>query len=380
MKTNVLIMSEAIGNGHTKAAEALKQGISHLAPSIPTKIMEVGHTLHPLTSRLLLNIYLKMLVLSPALWRKLYQHQQDRPLSVWKKSVIYQLFHRQLEKIIDSEKPHLVICTHPFTSSSLSRLKKNGYSFTLYTVITDFHVHGAWVHPEVDGYLVGSEEVADQVMKMGVPKNRLVVTGIPICANFWIRKDRLEIQNRLKLKKIPSVMIMGGGLGLGGIKKIAYELMEWKENIQVIICTGRNEKLRKSLSKDKVFHHPHVQILGFVEDIDEWMEAIDLLITKPGGVTIFEALSKGVPMYIYQPIPGHEEKNCEYLVKKRFALKDDDSNEIEQLVNELLQAPKKVKLLKDSIQHFQNSINPLASAEFIVEFFSQTCVKNKKLP
>jgi processive 1,2-diacylglycerol beta-glucosyltransferase len=362
----ILILSEAIGNGHTKAAEGLMQGILHLDPSIHTQIVEVGHTLHPFTSKLLVNSYLKMVTLSPSLWRNLYRYKQDKPLSDWKKTVIYQLFHRQIEGIIEKEKPHLIICTHPFTSSSLSRLKRQGYPFTLCTIITDFHVHGAWIHSEVDVYLVSSEDVSNQLIKMGIPKHRLKVTGMPISSNFWTRKNKQEIRKKLKLKNISTVLIMGGGLGLGGIQQLAYELLKWKEKIQVIICTGKNQKLRRIFSKDEMFHHPHVHILGFVEQIDEWMEAADLLITKPGGLTCFEALSKGLPLYIYQPIPGHEESNCDYLVKNHLAIRINDLNNIHDLIQKSFIFPTEIELLRDKMREFQQTFNPLASAGFIV--------------
>ncbi|MBA2871817.1 processive 1,2-diacylglycerol beta-glucosyltransferase [Anoxybacillus calidus] len=366
MSKKVLILSEAIGSGHTKAAEALMQGISYLEPSIQTKILEVGQTLHPLTTKMLLNTYLKIIVHSPSLWGKMYGYKQTEPLSNWKKFVIYQLFHRQIEVLLNQEKPHLIICTHPFTSSSVSRLKRMGYRFTLCSVITDFHVHGAWVHPEVDVYLVSSEDTYNQLINMGIPKNRIVVTGLPIRSNFWIKKNKQEMRKKLKLKNIPTVIIMGGGLGLGGIEPIAHALLKWKEKIQVIICTGFNKALRTALLRDKMFHHPHFHILGFVNHIDEWMEAADLLITKPGGLTCFEALSKGLPMYIYQPIPGHEEKNCDFLINNQLAIKIDDTNYIDRLIEKLLFSPQELEFLHNKIRQFQQKIDPLASAKFIV--------------
>lgn len=366
MSKKVLILSEAIGSGHTKAAEALMQGISHLAPSIQTKILEVGQTLHPLTTRLLLNTYLKIIVRSPSLWGKMYCYKQTKPLSDWEKFVIYQLFHRQFEALLEQENPHLIICTHPFTSSSASRLKRMGYRFTLFSVITDFHVHGAWVHREVDVYLVSSEEVYNQLVNMGVSKNRIVVTGLPIRSNFWTKKNKQEMRKKLKLKNIPTVIIMGGGLGLGGIQELAYSLLKWREKIQVIICTGSNKTLRTVLLRDVMFHHPHFHILEFVNHIDEWMEAADLLITKPGGLTCFEALSTGLPMYIYQPIAGHEEKNCDFLINNHLAIKIDDTNHIDVLIEKLLFFPQELEFLHNKIREFQQKIDPLASAKFIV--------------
>ncbi|USK35940.1 galactosyldiacylglycerol synthase [Bacillus sp. F19] len=368
MRKKVLLLSEAIGTGHTKAAEALMQGISHIAPSIHTKVLEVGQTLHPFTTKLLVNSYLKMIIQSPSLWRKMYHYNQNKPLCNWRKFAIYQLFHRHIEALLNQEKPHLIICTHPFTSSSASRLKRLGHQFTLCTLITDFHVHGAWVHSEVDVYLVSSEDVHDQLINMGIPKNRIAVT------NFWTKKNKQEMRKKLKLKNIPSVMIMGGGLGLGGIQKLAHSLLKWKEKIQVIICTGNNENLRSSLSRDGMFHHPHVHILGFVDRIDEWMDATDFLITKPGGLTCFEALSKGLPLYIFQPIQGHEERNCDFLVNNHLAIKIDNTIDIDNIIEELLFSPPKMQVTHDRMMEFQQKADSLASAEFIVDLLFRSNV------
>ncbi|WP_026582683.1 MGDG synthase family glycosyltransferase [Bacillus sp. J33] len=367
MSKKVLILSEAIGNGHTRAAEALVQGISHLDPSIHTKILEVGRSLHPITSKLLVNSYLKMVILCPSLWRKMYQYKQNMPISNLRKLVIYQLFHRKIECIIEQEKPHLIICTHPFTSSSVSRLKNRGHSFELCTLVTDYHVHGAWVHKEVDFYLVSCKDVSNQLMEMGIPNNRLIVTGMPIDSNFWVKKNKEDARKKLALNNIPTVMVMGGGLGLGGIKQIASELLKWKEKLQVIICTGKNEKLRRSLLKDEIDQHPNVHILGYVEHVDEWMASADILITKPGGLTCYEAISKGLPICIYQPIPGHEENNCDYLVKKGLAIEFSDLKKINNLIEKLLYSPKEIEISKDKIKEFQKNIDPLASAGSIIQ-------------
>lgn len=92
------------------------------------------------------------------------------------------------------------------------------------------------------------------------------------------------MRKKLKLIDIPTIMLMGGGLGLGGIRQLALELLKWKEKIQVIICTGNNELLRSYFYKDERFHHPNIQILGFVDAIDEWMEATDIIMTKPTSI------------------------------------------------------------------------------------------------
>ncbi|WP_235883145.1 hypothetical protein [Metabacillus sediminilitoris] len=91
---------------------------------------------------------------------------------------------------------------------------------------------------------------------MGIPNNRIAITGLPIRSNFWVQKNKQEMRQKLKLRDIPTIMLMGGGLGLGGIQKLTHALLRWKEEIQVIICTGNNEHLRSFFRRDEKFHHP----------------------------------------------------------------------------------------------------------------------------
>ncbi|CEH32336.1 galactosyldiacylglycerol synthase [Aneurinibacillus migulanus] len=367
MSKKILVLSEAIGAGHTKAAEGLMQGILYLAPSMHIKIVEVGKKLHPLTTMLLFQIYLKMIFVFPFLWRKMYRYKQNVPLSMRRKFIIYHLFHRRIKMLVELECPDLVVCTHPFICSSISRLKRMGYTWILCTVITDFHVHGNWVHPEVDVYLVSSKKVQEQLLQMGIPECRIIITGLPIRESFWIKHEKQDIRQKLQLKNIPTVLIIGGGLGLGGIREVAHSLLKWKEEVQVIICIGSNKILKKRLIRDKRFNHPNIRILDFVENIDEWMDASDLLITKPGGLTCFEALFKGIPLLLYRPIPGHEESNSDCLIEHCLAIKANNQREVNDWMKKLLFSPEGMKTLRQQVEQFRQTINPLASAEFIVK-------------
>lgn len=163
---------------------------------------------------------------------------------------------------------------------------------------------------------------------------------------------------------------MGGGLGLGGIEELAYWLVKWKKWVQVIICTGHNENLRMRLQYEKQFHHPNIVILGFVEIIDKLLDASDLLITKPGGLTCFESLSKGIPMLIFQPIPGHEEHNCNYLIDRGLAVRINHEKEVDSWIEKLLFAPETFEPLRKNIEQFQHKFDPRAGAEAVINFLN----------
>ncbi|WP_223192550.1 MGDG synthase family glycosyltransferase [Paenibacillus sedimenti] len=253
MQRTILFLSEVFGSGHTKAAEALVQSISLLEPSIHTRIIEPGRILHPIATSLFLRSYKKIITNYPFLWKIIYRSNKNQPVPCWLQFIIYQLFHRNIELILEQFKPSLVISTHPFSSSSLSRIKKLGNPVRLCTVITDFHVHSLWVQPEVELYIVSGDEAGRQLFEMGIPQERIAVTGIPIRMNFWTKNNKQEAKKELKLNNLPTVMVMGGGLGLGGIEELAFSLMKWKESIQLLICTGSNDRLRLSLLRNKHF-------------------------------------------------------------------------------------------------------------------------------
>lgn len=183
------------------------------------------------------------------------------------------------------------------------------------------------IYAEEDSYLFRS-----------IRQRRIAVTGIPIQSHFWSKGSKPDVRNTLNMKNMPTVLVMGGGDSLGGIKELAYSLIEWKERIQLIICTGYNHSLKFSLERNKHFQHPHIKIVGFVDFIDKLLDAADLLITKPGGLTCFEALSKGVPMLIYQPIPRHEEYNCNHLVKHELAVRIHHRQEVSWIFSSFMRS------------------------------------------
>lgn len=366
MNKHVLILSEAVGAGHTKAAEALQQGFALLAPFVTSRVLELGRELHPIAAGLICHVYLEMLTHYPGIWRKMYNYGQARPMAVWEQACIHRIMHRTVKNIVVSTRPDLIVCTHPFSSSSVARLKRTGISLRLCTMITDFHGHGAWVQPEVDRYIVPSEEVSRQLIAMGVPDQRIRIAGLPLTANFRIKYNKKEIRYKLGLKEMPTVLVMGGGLGLGGVGDIARMLAKWQDSLQIVLCTGHNDSLRRTLQA--TFSHPHIHVLGFVDGVSQWMDAADWLITKAGGMTCAEALAKKLPLFIYQPLPGHEENNCAFLTRHKLAVRMDTEQEVDMWVNKLLHYPRELSSLVGNMERFRQAADPLATVKSVLDF------------
>jgi processive 1,2-diacylglycerol beta-glucosyltransferase len=313
-----LILSEGFGAGHTQAAHALSVSLRQIAPNVQTRVLELGKFLHPTIMPLIFSAYRKTLTSKPELYAKLYRSQYNKTLSRWTGLMLHRLFYAQTAEVLRQLRPDAIVCTHPFPNAVISRLKRSGLRIPLCTVITDYDVHGTWVSSETNAYLVSTPEVKRKLLSRGVPPHKIDVTGIPVHPNFWRQHDKDEIRKRFDLKAMPTVLIMGGGWGIVSDVELLERMMRWRESVQFIICLGNNQKAHDKLKENPMFVHPNIRLLGFTKEIDQLMEVSDLLVTKPGGLTVTEALTKGIPMLFYQAIPGQEEENCQYFVENGF--------------------------------------------------------------
>lgn len=314
-KKRVLLLSEGFGTGHTQAAYALAAGMKRLDPNLQCRVIELGNFLNPKMGPLILSAYRKTVSSSPKLIGMLYRKQYNKSLNRLTKLALHRLFYTQAAQVIKQLKPDLIVCTHPIPNAVISRLKRQGIPVPLVTLITDYDVHGTWVNKEVNQYLVSTTRVKNLLLRRNVPSSSIQVTGIPVHPNFWERADKEQLLQELGLRRMPTVLIMSGGWGVSFNKEMISLLISWADQIQLILCTGSNEKLLHKMKSSPVLNHPNIHLLGYTKQIDKWMDVSDLLITKPGGMTCTEGLAKGIPMLFYEVIPGQEEENGQYFVE-----------------------------------------------------------------
>ncbi|XEC95493.1 glycosyltransferase [Paenibacillus tarimensis] len=317
-KKRVLLLSEGFGSGHTQAAYALAVGLRQLSPGIQTRVIELGKFLNPVVGPWIMSAYRKTITKQPKLVGMMYRTQYHKSLNRFTQLALHRIFYTQTSQVISQLKPDLIICTHPVPNAVVGRLKRLGLDIPLYTLITDYDAHGTWINPEVNKYLVSTVLVKKKLMAHGIPAARIEVTGIPVHPNFWTTHDKSEIQIQFGLSPMPTVLIMGGGWGLLSGDSLFEYMTRWRDSVQMIFCVGNNDKAREKMLSNPKFHHPNVKIIGFTNEISKLMDVSDLLITKPGGMTCTEGLSKGIPMLFYGPLPGQEEENMDYFIRNGF--------------------------------------------------------------
>ncbi|KRF05465.1 UDP-N-acetylglucosamine--LPS N-acetylglucosamine transferase [Paenibacillus sp. Soil766] len=317
-KRRVLILSEGFGAGHTQAAFALASSLEQRCATIETRVVELGSFLHPTLAPWILGAYKKTIAVQPKLYGRLYRAQYQKSLNPLTQLALHRIFYAQTAAMIRHWAPQAIVCTHPFPSVVVSRLKRAGLHIPLCTVITDYDVHGTWVSHEVNKYMVSSEDVKHKLIVHGIAAAHVEITGIPVHPSFREAHDRTLIRQQFGLSALPTVLVMGGGWGLIGGDSLSEHLLTWRDRIQFIFCLGHNHKAISKLAADPRYQHPHIHLLRFTQEIGKLMEVSDLLVTKPGGMTCSEGLAKSIPMLFYDPLPGQEEENVHYFTKLGF--------------------------------------------------------------
>jgi processive 1,2-diacylglycerol beta-glucosyltransferase len=318
---NVLILSASYGGGHHQVAKSLTAAIQLQMPDIEVTTVDYCNLIEPFLNRLTHFSYNHSIKYFPMGYALYYQATgKISPDSFWQRR-LNRLGYFELLKLVNRLKPQVIISVFPLPAGVLSQMKECGdLHVPTITVITDMCVHSQWVHPYTDLYIVGSNEVAGGLIERGISRDRIAATGIPIMPAFNQTFDRNKLRNEFEIPADRKLAVfMGGSHGIFGKTKFHQIFDELGDKVQGLIITGRNQDLFEKLQADS-FKYSNLKILPYVENMAGLMNITDLLVTKSGGITISEALVKGLPMIIYKPVPGQEEVNANYLWRHRAAI------------------------------------------------------------
>ncbi len=351
MAKRIILMYISEVSGHHSATLAIEKTIKILAPE--TEILNINgfNYTNPISEKVINHLYLAVIKRTPQIWDYLY----DNPDVVKSLENIKRAIHRfnspKLKNLFDEFRPDAIACTQAFPCGMVADYKKIYNSHVpLVAVLTDYIPHSYWIYDTVDYYIAPSDEVRLRLSQKGIPDEKIKSFGIPHDPKFAQSVNKEEVFRELNLDpNLPTLLIMGGGQGLGPIKTIVNSLEKVSREIQEIVIAGSNKKLYKTLSKTIKKSKKKIMLFGYVNNIHELMGISSLIITKPGGITTAEALSKGLPMLIIEPIPGQEANNTMYLTQKGAAVNVGNLNEINLVVEDLLASPDKMNFLRQSV-------------------------------
>lgn len=336
MAGKILVLSEPFGLGHERAAQALIKCLTKAKPRINILHTTSIKSSFPRLTNYLLKSYLQVIKTVPHIWHKLYQKSREdkNPDS---RQMIFRLLAAGLKKTIKDFQPDTIICTHPFPASVISRLKNEGLDIPLIGIITDYDIHAYWLDRNIDLYIIGDAILEKDFISFGFKPRRVSTGGIPIDPAFGEQQDREQLRNKLGLdKNRPVILLAGGGWGLGNLARIADMLSNLPEKLQIVAVAGTNAKL-KGLLQQTYANAKNVKVHGLITNMDEYMKAADILVTKPGGLTVSEGLAVGAPMLLFDVLYGQEVWNAGFVTGHGAAVKCGLTDEIPQQVQQLLE-------------------------------------------
>ncbi len=367
---NIFHISEF--GGHSKAAQNLKEAILYKNPKVQVRsINGLGH-FYPRTEKVIDFFYNKTIRHFPNVWGNAYDKKKVINALIPYRTLAHKFAFSKLEKLIKANGPDCCIATQAFPCGLIADYKKyKGLKIPLVAVVTDYHPHSFWVHPYIDRYIVACQEAKDVLLEHGVAQEKIKILGIPISVKFLTAYPKQQVSNELGFANdLPSILIMGGGLGLGPFKTIARELDALKADFQMIVVCGRNKNLHEwFLNNRKKFKKP-IFSFGYTNHIHKIMDFCDIIITKAGGITISEALAKGLCIIVTNPIPGQEERNVRYLLKQEAIIKAEDASFSSSIVKELLDDPKKIYSLREKAKGISFIDSSLRITDVIFELAS----------
>jgi len=344
----IIITYASCGTGHRRAAEAIYNYFKENCPAHDLKIIDALQKTNFIFRKVYSNGYLFLVNHALWLWHFCFwltSIKALRPITNILIPVINRLNAKNLSKFLIKERPDFIISTHFFPPEVAAYLKKiKKLNSKLITVITDFGIHPLWISGGTDMYIVASSFSKEQLILEGARENIIKDFGIPIDTKFSKQYEKNTLCKKFDIEPNKfTILISTGSFGIGQVEEIVDSL--YKE-VQILVVCAHNKILYARLRKR---NYPNVRIFGFIDNMQELMAISDIIITKPGGLTISESLAMGLLPIFITAIPGQETENAKILTKKSIGINIKDVGSLKDIVLDFRDHTGKLKNMKEKI-------------------------------
>lgn len=368
----VLVLTSGLGSGHARAAEAIQQAWHAVDPQAAVHTLDFWSLMDPDVAEAIQQGYLRLVTEHPALYERAYRLDQrswrsllaggavpeplqsvlrtfpknafqapprrkgnrtDRwmflallaafkgrtwgwPGGILRSGLLSFACLRLMLRLrvrIREFRPEVIVVNQIWPAVLLSPLKISGaVAVPVVGVLTDFGVHALWEQPGIDHYCVASADMVAPLRAAGVKDSRIWVTGIPLMPGFHHQPSMTEARQALGLEPLRAVvLLLGGGLGLG-LEAVAKQVLAIGTEAQLLVVAGRNRAVLKSLAP-LTAASPLVRVYPWTECMELFMRAADVVVGKPGGLTVAEAMACGRPLVATRALRGQEGFNVHFL-------------------------------------------------------------------
>lgn len=352
----IMILTAATGGGHIRAANAVESYINENT-KYDARTFDTFKCISSVLDKTICDGYLFLAKKTPSIFGKLYtQTNKDTPLA----SVVPKfsaLFAYELLPTINEYNPDIIISTHPFSTEMISYLKgKNKVLAPLICLMTDYGVHRAWISENVDAYVVASDDMVADLKTFGVDESKVYPFGIPVMNVFFEKQDRDMMMREMHLRDdLPTILFMAGSFGVANIIGLYRGLVNMNLPMQLIVITGKNKRLYDAF-EDEIQDSPiQTKLIYFTNEVEKYMHVSDLIVTKPGGLTVSEALACSLPLAVFDAIPGQEEDNANFLKTHDMGVRIGRDKSFPEFLSNLLAEKDKLKQMRASCEKFDKS-------------------------
>ncbi|GGI30319.1 diglucosyl diacylglycerol synthase [Staphylococcus chromogenes] len=366
-KKKILIITGSFGNGHIQVTNSIVEQLNNLKLD---NLTVISHDLFLEAHPILTTITKKWYINSFKYFRRMYKaFYYSRPDELDKCFYKYYGLNRLLNLLL-KEKPDLILLTFPTPVMSVLTEQFN-MNIPIATVMTDYRMHKNWITPNSERYYLATDDLKREFEQVGVPSEQIKVTGIPIPDKFEAEIDRTAwLQQNGLDPNAQTILMSAGAFGVSkGFDQMIQRILDESPNAQVVMVCGRSKELKRQLSatfKD----NPKVLILGFTKHMNEWMASSHMMITKPGGITISEALTRQVPMVFLNPAPGQELENAYYFEDKNFGRIAFTPDEAIDIVTHLTNHPHQLKEMIDTMAQLRTRYATQRLCEDLLELLN----------
>ena len=374
MGKKILVVYATAGIGHKKAAMAVKKAYDEMKlPGAEVTLIDALDYTNDFFKWSYLQAYLLMVNKLPTLWGLLYYFTDipfiDLFVSYIRRINNWASSKRLVNYILDT-KPDVIISTHFFGSEVIADLKQKSLVLSkLITIVTDYRPHAWWVCEGTDAYIVASEDMRRDLERRKVDPAKIKVMGIPIEPIFSKPLDRPKIFKETGLRDdLFTILVIGGGFGVGPIEGIVKVIAQIPRKLQTVVICGHNEELVHKIQSLKDEYELNMKVLGFIDNVYEYMDISDILISKSGGITVSESLAKEIPLVVISPILGQETGNLTFLVRNNAAVKVKRLDDLKAALEDLISDPVKLDKMKEAIKLIEKPYAAYDVAKFAYEY------------
>ncbi|MBK9120531.1 MAG: hypothetical protein IPM18_13175 [Phycisphaerales bacterium] len=339
----ILILTVSAGNGHVVAARGMEQALRAAAPQAEIAVIDAMEVVNPFFRRFYAGGYLWLVQHWPALMNWMYEAADRPPGGAFDRfRVLMQNANTgRMARFIRGWCPDLIVNTHYLTAEVAARLRATGRLHCPQVIIaTDYETHRVWAQEPADRYFTATDLGRTLLAQWGVPREKISVTGVPLRAQFQQLPTRAAARDRCEIAPgVPLVLLLASGYTRRRAGEAWDELLALPPTVELVALAGRNAHLARDLESAAVRRGRVARVVGYTDRVHEWMCAADLAISKPGGLTMAEAMACGLPLLVLYPYPGQEQRNSDYLLEAGAGVRVNHVRLLTERVAGLLEDP-----------------------------------------